>query len=100
MVGIPAVLRHAEITVCVAERPCETTRVREPLRTDGLQYVPLPTETRWSDYDGTRVAVTVRTRRAQQVGDGTFEFTPSDGSVCSCASLVARIQMRPPTPRG
>lgn len=100
MVGVPAVLRHATITACVADLPCATTRVREPLRTQGLQYVALPTDSRWSELDGTSVHVSVRTEHGRWQGAGTFEYTPSDGSPCDCASLVTRISMQATSPLG
>lgn len=91
--GVPDVLRHAVVTVCTGDHPCRTIRDREPLRTQGQQFLELPSGTRWDDYDGVPVRVSVRASQGRWEGTGTFDYTPSDGSPCDCGSLVAEVPL-------
>jgi hypothetical protein len=100
MTGVPDVLRHAVVTVCVGHQPCGTTRVREPMSTGGLQYAELPSGGTWEHYDGTRVRLSVRAREGRWRGSGTFVYTPDDGATCSCPGLAAEVAMSNVSPRG
>jgi hypothetical protein len=94
--GAPDVLRHAVVTVCVAEEPCVRFRDRAPLRTQTQQPVSLIGGSSWEDYDGRAVRVTVRANGSSWQGIGTFDYTPASGSPCDCDSLLAEVPLEPP----
>lgn len=100
MTGVPDRLRHAVVTVCVASRPCTTSRARGPLSTWGQQYVALPSGTTWQDVDGAPVRLSVRSREGRWRGTGPFVYTPDDSSTCACPRLVAEVAMTPVSPPG
>jgi hypothetical protein len=91
--GVPDVLRHAFVTLCVAGQPCRTARRPVLLRARSLQYVPLPSGVGWQHYDGTSVTLEVRTRHSRWHGTGAFVYTPDDGDPCSCAGLAAEVHL-------
>jgi hypothetical protein len=97
--GMPEHVRHGVVTACPTTQDCQSLPWR-PRLTDQVPLT-LPSGTRWSELDGTRMRIAIRADHARWSGTATIHDRASGSSPCDCGDLHADVTVSPvPTPRG
>ena len=92
--GLPAVVDHGRVRICVRDA-CTRAPITHPIEPKSQEFVDLPAEGSWQDYDGAPVTVTVISDGRRWQGTGDFTYTDGGPGPCTCSYLVAEIGFTP-----